>query len=159
DTAGALAQKHDVPSLLVEIGAHAKALLGGKETGVMLYDAARKDLVAVTTTNRIKTPLGSRIAIGEGVTGGAAQRRQPVMVNAYEGSEFEAERFRDLGIQAALAAPMLSGGELVGVLTTVALTSAARAYDEDEVRVLSLFATQAASAIRTAQLLEETRQR
>ena len=158
DTAEALAQKYDVPTLLAEIVERVRVLMGGdKGIGVMLYDAGRDDLVAAASTP--KAPLGTRLALGEGVTGRVAQTRQPMMVNAYQGSGLEVERYRHFGMRAILAVPLIASGDLVGVLSAASVQSEARPFNEDDMRLLSLFASHAAYTIRNARLLEETRHR
>ena len=160
-TAQELATQRDVPALLMTIVESAKALLGGMETGLMLFDPSRGDLelAAVTPGAALSTPLGTRLALGVGVTGRVAQTRAPMIVNDYTSSPLHVDRFKAQQITAVLSVPMLAGGELIGVLGTVSQHGGTRTYSEADARLLSLFAAQAASAVRNARLLQETAER
>jgi diguanylate cyclase (GGDEF)-like protein len=62
-----------------------------------------------------------------------------------------------LGPMTTLTVPLLAGSELVGVLA-VGDSNLGRAFMDDDVRLLSLFAQQATVAIQNARLFEEVRQ-
>jgi GAF domain-containing protein len=54
---------------------------------------------------------------------------------------------------------MLYGGNLIGVLSAFEIGDSRRTFNEQDSRLLTLFASQAASAVHNARLLEETRAR
>ncbi len=60
------------------------------------------------------------------------------------------------GYRTVLGVPLIQGGEAIGVLTIHRTRVAA--YSEDEITLVSLFADQAAIALRIANLLAETRE-
>src|SRR5438552_2407808 len=126
---------------------------------MLLFDAELGDLELVATTSLPSAPIGTRLGLDEGITGHVARTREPVIVNDYASSPYFSERFAHMQISAVLSVPLLFGGELVGVLSTHSRAADTRAYNSTDARLLSLFAAQAASAVRNARLLDEARQR
>jgi PAS domain S-box-containing protein len=159
DTAHELATRQDTAALLQAIVERTKTLLGGKEATVFFYDAEREELELAAATSTTAVPRGTRVALGEGISGRVARTRAPMSVNDYASWEHRAKTLDESELRAVLAVPMLSGGELIGVLTSSSVRSDMRPYSEADERLLSLFAAQAASAVRNARLLEETRRR
>jgi putative nucleotidyltransferase with HDIG domain len=96
--------------------------------------------------------------MGEGAVGSAAQTRQPVIIEDYRLWEGRLPEFEKYPFSAVMQAPMVYRGELIGVLG-VAETGPARKFSQQEIRLLSLFAGLAASAIKNARLFEETARR
>ncbi len=114
--------------LLIELGCQ---VVDANEGALLLLDRGSKELVfsMVVGTRTGKEGLtGKRVPLGKGLTGLAAATRE-VQVGA--------PAFRDLGQSrsgvaggdsgmAVIAAPMLAGEELVGVLTAVSFREGAR---------------------------------
>lgn len=157
DASQELATQQNVPQLLEAIVARAKDLLHVSAGAVMVYDAARNDL-ELAVVNGVDVPIGTRIAMGEGLTGQVAQTRQPRYINHYRHSPERSPRFDQLRIASMLSVPMLSGGDLIGVLGMTAI-GAPHQFTDADVHLLSLFAAQAAVALRNARLLDEMRKR
>src|SRR5207237_9463874 len=92
---------------------------------------------------------------GQGGAGRAIEVRRGVFVNA---RAFALERLPALlaraPMTAALAAPIFSQGQPVGVIL-VADDQAGRTFDEQDLSLLELFADQAAVAIEHARLVDE----
>jgi GAF domain-containing protein len=74
----------------------------------------------------------------------------------YSTWEGRPQAFKDLPIQAVLEVPMLFGGELIGVLVAEETAHSGRTYTEDDEHLFTLFAAQAAGAIRSARLYDES---
>jgi len=157
DSARDLATQQDVPTLVQAIVERAGALLKAPSASLFLYDPAKNDLELAFTQGG-QLAVGTRIPLSEGMTGRVAQSRQPMIVDDYRTWEYRIRRFEHIDPRAVLMVPMLSGGELVGVLST-AYPDIPRKFTDADARLLSLFASQAASALRNARLLEETRAR
>jgi putative nucleotidyltransferase with HDIG domain len=85
-----------------------------------------------------------------------AQTYQPLRISDYHAWEGRSSLFDGLSIRAVLEVPMLYGGELIGVLTAEEIGESPRQFTESDERLLSLFATQAAGAIHSARLREQT---
>jgi PAS domain S-box-containing protein len=162
ETAQELATPRDLPALLQTITEHATKLLnisGGG--GLWLYDAARGELECVVSTHPAIS-VGFRRRLGEGVSGRIAATRQPLIVNDYQTWQSNAPKHEGFPLMAAVGVPILYGGELMGVLLVNELDRHAqspgvppRQFTEEDARLLSLFAGQAASAVRAAQLFDE----
>ena len=95
------------------------------------------------------------IPIGKGVTGAAAEMRQPMRVDDTRSDPRYIPTHPD--IRSELAVPLMVQDKVVGVMD---LESERLAYfTEEHVRLLSLLAPQLATAIENARLYDEIRQR
>ena len=95
--------------------------------------------------------------------GNVMQTLQPAIVEDYRVFENRLPKFDDIPITAAMIAPMLYSGELVGVLSVYEIYQGedrpVRKYTDSEMEQLTFFAGAAASAVHNARLFDETRQR
>ncbi|MBM3145851.1 MAG: GAF domain-containing protein, partial [Chloroflexi bacterium] len=157
ETARDLAGRHDLPSLIQTIVERARLLLHASDGAMYLYDAARQALDSVVVTNPAMPRLN--LKLGEGLAGRVVQERQAMIVDDYRAWEGRVARYEGVPISAVVDVPMLHGGELVGVLVVHEMGDTGRRFTEEDARLLSLFAAQAAGAVYNARLLEETRQR
>ena len=156
ETARDLTVSQDLPFVLHTIVERAAKLLSAACGGIYLYDPVRGDLeVSVATDTSI--PLGVRLQVGEGMAGRVAQTRQPLIVDDYQTWEGRSPKFAGIPVRAVIEVPMLHRGELVGVLLVEEIGETTRQFTEEDARLLSLFAAQAASAVYNARLLQETR--
>lgn len=158
ETTRDLTQVHDVQTLLETIVARARAFLHSAGGGMYLYDATRQDLYAVVSTHP-SIPVGTRLALGEGMAGRVAQTRQPLIVDDYKTWSGRSPKFEGAFISAIVQVPMLYRGELIGVLAVEEYENETHKYTEDDMRLLSLFAAQAAGIVHSARLYEAARQR
>ncbi len=130
---------------------------------VLLYllDRDRKELVLRASSKPHPELVGvMHLKLGEGVTGWAAQHKEPVAIprNAREDPRFK--YFGDLPedrCEAFLAVPILRRGKLVGVVN--AHHNRPHEYDRDTIDLVSAIAQQAGGAIENALLYDETRRR
>lgn len=151
------AVQHDLSKLLQLIVDKVMLLLDASYVAISLYDASRSELEFVAV-NGFQVAVGTRIRLGEGAVGRAAETRQLVVVDQsgqWEGSllEFEAHKFTTVA-----QVPMLYRDELIGVLG-VAETGSGRKFDQSEIRLMKLSAGAAAGAIKNTRLSEETHRR
>ena len=127
---------------------HCAILLPDRETGELSIKAARGCLQAAGE--------GLRIKIGrEEITDWVAANKVPLNVPdvAKDGRYVEGGE----GIRSELAVPMLAGEQLVGVLDVQ--STEVNAFGEDDLRMLSSVAAQAAIAIERVRLFQEARRR
>ncbi|MBI5684073.1 MAG: GAF domain-containing protein [Verrucomicrobia bacterium] len=108
--------------LLIEMGAQ---FVGAEEGSLLVFDERKKDLVFAMTIGSDeseRTLIGQRVPIGRGITGLAAQTRE-VQIGAPTFGTRQAKRRdgRSEAPKSVLAAPMLIGDRLVGVLTAVSV--------------------------------------
>ncbi|CAG1772965.1 hypothetical protein BAC2_03327, partial [uncultured bacterium] len=158
ETARDLAEQSDVPELLKTILERATTLLDAPNGVIYLYDAARAELV--NAANRgLTMKIGTQKSIREGASGIVARTREPIIVNDYQTWEQRRREYAGMPIQAVAQVPILYGGELIGVLGVAEIKNQTRRFTQADLRLLSLFASQAASAVHNARLLSETKQR
>lgn len=154
--AGELAAQHDLNAVLDTVVKQAARLIGSGGSSVFLYDAARVTLTCEAAV-RDTGLIGTTIRLGDGAAGMAAQTRQPFAVPDYANWEGRSRLHQTLSVTSALQVPMLFGGELIGTLGVVEHNRPSRVYTQDEIRLLTLLAGQAAAAVHNARLLEITR--
>jgi putative nucleotidyltransferase with HDIG domain len=153
ETAAALTLEQELHTLLEIIVERARGLLGAPGGAILLYESARHELAAVVA-QQVRITVGTRVKFGEGMAGRVAESRQPLIIDDYQA--WAAPSPADDSLAAAVAMPMLYGGELIGVLIIVELTPNPRKFTLADAHLLSLFAGQAASVVHDARLLEET---
>jgi HD-GYP domain-containing protein (c-di-GMP phosphodiesterase class II) len=82
-----------------------------------------------------------------------------VIIDDYHDWENRLPAFESFPFSSMLQVPMLSRGELVGVLGVAEIEPATRKFNQLEARLLSLFGGMAASEIKNSRLFEETHRR
>ena len=124
----------------------AQELVGFEHCALMLYDEATDRLTVHRARGygeRREKIIGLTLAMGEGISGVAAERREPVRV----GDVREEPRYVQ-GLAEArsnLAVPLLAGGELAGVLNVE--SERVDAFSEEHEQQLTVLSAQAALAI------------
>jgi PAS domain S-box-containing protein/putative nucleotidyltransferase with HDIG domain len=155
ETSRILSSENDLNAMLQVIVEHAKKLLNASSSGIYLYLVESDELILTVDT----TPyliIGTRLRLGEGAAGYVAKTRQPLRLDDYSTWEGRSSQYDDKLIHAILEIPMLYGGELIGVLTADETGDSERKFTEADEHLLSLFASQAAGAIHSARLREQT---
>jgi len=149
-TAVMLSQR-DEQAVIDLVLTESQALLGA--SGVVLWHLDRERNVYRITKGYSRDgrmPPRER-PVGEGIVGHVFEHREPVWINDYERWDAAPEHTRELGISAAVAAPLIVGDELLGVISARKVGVAAQ-FDEDDARLLGLLAAPAAVAIDNARL-------
>src|SRR5215831_8080058 len=149
EVSAATAQTLDLDQLLKSVGEIVHRVLPYDFFAILLFNERRQDL-------RIKHAVGHReevirnlsIAMGEGVTGTAAVRREPVLV----GDVRSDPRYLNSvdAVRTELAVPMTARGKLVGVIDLE--STRVHAYSEYDRALLRLIAGRVAIAIDNARL-------
>ncbi len=152
-TAHALTAQLDLDTLFKMTLEHIMPLLDSVSASIYLYDADVGDLSLALTDGEMAMSAFPRMAVGQGAIGRAAQTRQPVRIENYLTWEHRIAGYKTSRLAGLMAVPMLYSGQLVGVLE-VARTTASdpHPYTEAEAHLLTLLATQVASAVHNAQL-------
>jgi putative nucleotidyltransferase with HDIG domain len=151
-----LTSQRDLPSLLDAVLERAIKLFGVSGGFLYLYDAARGDL-ELAVAKGVPIATGMRLKLGEGVAGRTAQMRQSLVVEDHRNWEGRAPQYAHLPITSVAQAPLLFGGELIGVLGINEIAPTIRRFTEADTTLLTLFAGSAASAVHAARSLDETR--
>ncbi len=100
--------------------------------------------------------LGQGAPIGQGLLGMAAEQRKVVRMSRSRLQESVADDPALGNLGSALAVPLISRGQVVGVLAAEVLDD--RTPSDDEVELIELLAGQVAVSIENARLFEETQQ-
>jgi len=117
-----------VLKLLIELGAQ---FVGAAEGSLLVYDPVRKDLVFAITVGGSGVLVGERVPLNKGLTGLAAATREVQIGAPTFKVRQDPSSHGGQGPQAVLAAPMLVGDELVGVITAVSFDPAKRFTGDD----------------------------
>lgn len=114
--------------LLIELGVQ---IAGADEGSLLVLDPAQRDLVFAMTTANGTELIGQRVPLGQGLTGLAAET-QEVQIGAptFGGVQQPAERGQSAP-EAVIAAPMLCGEDVVGVITAVSFAAGKRFNKHD----------------------------
>ncbi len=140
----------DLDTLLRSIASRAVELLGGAAGGLELYRPERDALEWTAVVGSNLAPVGTILHRGEGLSGKVWETGEPLIVNDYQHWEGRAATWKGYHVPAAVGVPVYWGEEFLGVLTVQAKRP--RTFSPADTELLSLFATQAAIAIRNARL-------
>jgi two-component system cell cycle response regulator len=148
----------DLPQLLHAITRRAAELLGTHMGGLYLIAHTGNYLELVVSYNLPGQLVGTHLGLGEGVSGRVIQLGQPIMVEDYTTWEGRAPVYNGTPFRRVLGVPLKWGNETIGVIN-VTDDKNPGSFSEDEIRLVSLFADQAALAIKNARLLSEAQRR
>jgi PAS domain S-box-containing protein len=149
----------DLSTLLQAIVRRAARLLGAPMGGLYLVRPEDETLELVISHNLPGDYAGTRLRVGEGLSGRVAQSGKPIMVPNYREWEGRAAIYADGSFRRVLGVPLRSGDEVIGVIN-ITDDEQVKPFDAEDIRLVSLFADQAAIAVENARLLEaEARRR
>ncbi|MBM3121656.1 MAG: PAS domain S-box protein, partial [Chloroflexi bacterium] len=153
-----VARRSNVLDILQVIVDRAARLMGAEMGGIYLMRDDRPELELVVIHNLAPEYRGVRLALGEGLSGKVAQTGEPQAVTNYAAWEGRAAAYEGAVFRRVAAAPLKRAGKVIGVIN-VTDNMRTDPFEADELRVLQLFADQAAIALENARLFEETRRR
>ncbi|MBN1149219.1 MAG: GAF domain-containing protein [Anaerolineales bacterium] len=149
---------HDLPTLLETIVERATRLLDGSGGGLYLCEPERNEARCVVSYHTKRDYTGTTLKYGEGVAGQVAQEGKPLIIDDYRTWAGRAAVYeQEQPFQAVISTPITWQNQVTGVLNV--LDSETRHFTQEESKLLSLFANQAAVAIENARLLESERRR
>jgi signal transduction histidine kinase/DNA-binding response OmpR family regulator len=157
ETAHDLANLSSIPELLSNILAHAMSLVKAHSGFIFLHDEDANEL-RLEEVHGLSWEIGSRLPVGQGISGQVALTKQPIRVSNYQEWEHRSEEFGPNTAQSVAAVPMIWGNNLVGVLGIAVTGEDTQQITETDIRVLSLVARLGTSAINNMILLNEMRQ-
>ena len=146
-----LTSQLDLKVLLEGITERSIRLLGAQIGGVYLVSEDGQSLELVAYRNLPRDMIGTRLKIGEGASGLAAERGELVQVEDYQAFEQRSGAYDGIPFRRVLAVPMKVGDRVIGVITVTDEIQAGP-YDPDQIRLAQLFADQAAIAVENARL-------
>jgi len=139
----------DLDQLLSSISDIVKRVIPCELLAILLYNEKRRDLRIVHAVgHREEVVRNLSISLGEGVTGAAAQSREPILV----GDVRNDPRYLNSvdAVRTELAVPMIARQKLVGVIDVQ--STQPNAYTEYDRSLLRLIASRIAVAIDNARL-------
>ncbi|HEX9730061.1 MAG TPA: GAF domain-containing protein [Gemmatimonadales bacterium] len=153
-----LSKQLDLASLLQAVLERAVGLLKVSHGELAIYDQGAEVLEIVASHNVGKRDTtGTRMKLGEGAMGHVAVTRQPLVIPAYREWSGRSAQYEQVEFHGVLVAPLLSGDQLVGAIAFMDKDPTRRFGDAD-LRLLELFASQAAIAIEKARLFTAAQQ-
>ncbi|NLP04224.1 MAG: diguanylate cyclase [Fibrobacter sp.] len=147
--------EHKTGRLLESILVRAVSLLNAEGSELGLYDRKRNEIVIVAVHNRCNRK-GIRIPLGYGVIGSVAKSREPMILHGNNTNRFSFDL--ESTCQSLMAAPLIAGSNLVGVLMIVE-SNPSHEFTWADLNLFTMFAQQAAITIRNTRLLEIARRR
>ncbi len=153
-----LAGRLDLATVLQAVVERAMRLLGVSHGELAIYDPAADELEIVASHNMgRRDTTGTRMKVGEGAMGHAARTREPLLIPNYREWSGRSAQYATVEFTAVMVAPLLIGDQLVGAIAFMDKNPLRRFGDED-LRLLNLFAPQAAIAIENARLFTSAQQ-
>lgn len=158
-TMRAVSSDMPIDNLLETILECAISLVEAKDGEIALYDPERNEVEIVISLGLEQDFRGVRLGLGEGVMGRVAKSRDALVIKDYHSWSGRSPTYncRDEA-RTVVAVPLLSGDGIVGVIG-VGFYDAVQEIEREELDILTLFAQQAAVALRNAQLYEEISRR
>lgn len=120
---------------------------------IYLYDRNR-DVLDLSISKGMGYRQRLTLKVGEGIAGRVALTRKSMRIKEYRKWRHRLRRMDAINYSSVLEVPMLFGGTLIGVLGVAEIDNTTREFTEQDERLLSLFAAQAASAVHHANLFD-----
>ena len=139
----------DLDQLMANVAEIVQKVLPYDLFAILLYSDKRKDLrIRYGVGHREEVVRNLSIAVGEGITGTAAARREPVLVNDVRNDP----RYLNTvdAVRTELAVPLTARGKLVGVIDLQ--STRVNAYTEYDRALMRLIAARVSIAIDNARL-------
>ncbi len=144
----------ETPALLQMIVQQAAVLLGTQKGGLFLLQPDGQTLKLVAKHNQPEVRLGSTLRLGEGLSGQVVQTGKPLIITDYRHWEGRADSKVFGSFGRILGVPLKQRTRIIGTLNV--FDEQPGTFDEEAVRLLSLFAAQAAIAIENTRLFGDT---
>lgn len=138
----------EVDDLLGELLDRVRMILKVDTAVVLLCDATCDELVATAARGFEEEVRQSvHVPVGAGFAGRVAAERRPIVIENVQGAELFNPLVVQKGVRSLLGVPLITGGELLGVLHVGTLT--ARVFTDEEIKFLQLAADRAAPAAQS----------
>lgn len=149
----ALLQMINLEEILELVCSEAEALTGSSDSCVFLIE--EEDWLAPVFSSGKISIICQRIPIKNSLTGLAVKTGEPVVSNDYKTDERKFIGDVELDPENLLAVPLALKDENIGAL---AILNKPGGFNEDDVRIISLFANQASVAIENARLYKKVQE-
>lgn len=150
------AQQLPLPALLDLILNRAAKLLEADAGYLIRFDNRTDQSEIVAVTEELKDLIGPRGPASRGLSGLVRESGHGRIFSAGEVQRFGySPVLRKANVKSALVVPLRARGQLIGTLTLVRMRPNAPEFNADDLRLMEIFATRAAGAIDTAELLKD----
>jgi phosphoserine phosphatase RsbU/P len=138
----------DDHELLAELLDRTREALQTDTAAALLLDSPSGQLVATAAAGlEEEVRQGVRIPVGQGFAGQIAAERRPVILDHVDHTTVLNPILWAKGIRSMMGVPMMTGGQVIGVLHVGSLT--AREFTSHEIELLQLAADRAAAAVQS----------
>ena len=144
----------DPRELLADILRRSIALLNARAGAVYVLDHRFDELEVIVCQGLRGDYTGARIRVGDGLAGRVGQTGQGLIVDDYRDYPYRTAIYDGEDFSAVIAVPLIHRGQVVGVLDVLD-DAELRAFTDDDLWLLDLFAAQAAQAIENARTYVE----
>ena len=148
----------DVNQLLKDIMRRALSLLDSTSGVLGLYQEKTNNYKIAINISEGEDLSGKIVNYDDGLMGMVGSSKTPLTLDDYSTWDKHLEDYISAFPHAVLEVPMLAGEKLVGVLA-IGDANPQRKYNDDDIRLLSLFAQQATIALTNARLFTDAEQR
>ncbi|HEX9410296.1 MAG TPA: PAS domain S-box protein [Actinomycetota bacterium] len=155
DTALGLMNRLELRDVLEAIVSRAAGLVGTGEGCIYLVHPLKGELELHVGLGAFRDRIGECVRLGEGLAGRVWELGEPLLVEDY--AQWEGRRQDDGDLHAGLAAPLKSGGQVLGVIG-VAHTQEGRMFTEEDVALIDRFAKLASIALDNARLYSQAQE-
>jgi signal transduction histidine kinase len=145
----ALLKKLAAPDEVLELVCYeARQLTGASGCAILLLED--EEWLQVMSNSGYPSPVLTRLAIGDSLAGQVVVQAEPLILNDLD-SQVQAY-YKNPDLESLLAIPLWADEIIIGALDIV---NKPGGFDEEDIRIMSLFGDQAAIAIKNAQLHEQ----
>jgi PAS domain S-box-containing protein len=151
ETLADLSGELDLAPVLQRVLERAVDLLDVTGGELAIFDEESEELEIVASHNIGSDSTGTRLGLGEGAMGQVAASHEPLIIPNYQEWAGRSNKYEETTARGVMVVPLLIGSRLVGTLASVHLEEG-REFGREDLRLLNLFAPQAAIAIENARL-------
>jgi signal transduction histidine kinase/ActR/RegA family two-component response regulator len=149
--------RRELTDLLETLIKRAAQLLGTTDGLFYMVDPAANHLELKVGIGRFVKYIGTQLDTGEGLCGKVWQTGKPRVIEDYATWPGHSEKMKDGYFGAAIAVPLKSEGQVLGVIS-ITSSRTDRIFDEEDIEILTRFAGIASIALDNALLYEATRE-
>lgn len=153
ETSLAINAQPNLPTLLNAIVARAAELLDAHMGGLYLLRRDGQTVEMVVSHHLPGMVPGTLVRLGEGFVGRVAQSGEPIVIDDYRQWEGRPRVYDGSPFRRVIGVPLKLGERVIGVLAVTDERQTGR-FSADDVRLLELFADQAAIAVENARLYD-----
>lgn len=142
----------DLEALLELIAAKALELIGGRSSGLLLHRRERKELELVAVAGKSRAKKGDFFPPDKDFVGKIVETEKPLMVADYANWEGRRPDYEKSSMRSVMGVAILWGETFLGALLVE--SEAPDFFSPDDPDILNQLATQAAVAIRNAEMFD-----